>query len=159
MKRIISSAVETGETKVRVVVPAPDSQSNGETEDDFLTRVQSRSVPDGATNIQIIEDSDVPTDRTFRDAWKATEKVIDVDMPKARVIKTELLRQERNEKFKPFDAAFRLADEKGDADARKAIGDKRQALRDMPATIQDDLNKLDTPDKLKAFNPSWQDNP
>jgi hypothetical protein len=32
---------------------------------------------------------------------------------------------------------------------------KRQALRDIPATVQADLNSAATPEALEAFEPTW----
>ena len=56
---------------VRVLVPyfdALDVRLVGESDDDFLTRIIAKSVPDGTT-YHIVEDTDLPTDRYFRNAW------------------------------------------------------------------------------------------
>ena len=45
--------------------------------------------------------------------------------------------------------------EAGDTGQQSSIATLKQKLRDLPATIQSDLNALDTPDKLEKFQPEW----
>jgi hypothetical protein len=57
---------------VRILVPyfdAPEVRLAGESDDDFLARVIAKSVPDGMT-YHIVEHTDLPTDRYFRNAWE-----------------------------------------------------------------------------------------
>ena len=42
----------------------------GLTEAEFLARVGAKDCPDDCVSHQVIEDSDLPTDRYFRDAWE-----------------------------------------------------------------------------------------
>ena len=42
-----------------------------------------RDLPDG-TSYEIVDDSVIPTDRSFRNAWKQNGKTIETDMTKAR---------------------------------------------------------------------------
>lgn len=60
MKKIIYPNENGG---LCVVIPTPDSSLTVE-------QIASKDVPSGVP-YKIIEDSDVPTDRTFRDAWEA----------------------------------------------------------------------------------------
>lgn len=39
------------------------------TEAEFLDYVIAKSVPQDATNVHVIDDTVIPSDRTFRDAW------------------------------------------------------------------------------------------
>ena len=41
-----------------------------------------RDLPDG-TSYEIVDDSVIPTDRSFRNAWKQNSKTIETDMTKA----------------------------------------------------------------------------
>jgi hypothetical protein len=61
-KRIIYRNAEGG---VSIVVPAPDTGLT-------LQEVISRSVPPGVS-YKVVDASDIPTDRTFRDAWEYQE--------------------------------------------------------------------------------------
>ena len=59
-----------------------------ETEDEFMARIQAKSVPKDATNISIVDRSKVPTDRTYRNAWKHdlsldAAKVKEIDQAKS----------------------------------------------------------------------------
>ena len=60
MSRII---YETDDGGVAVVVPAPEHLLTH-----TIEQVVDKDVPTGA-NYEIVEDGDVPSDRTFRDAW------------------------------------------------------------------------------------------
>lgn len=62
-----------------VVIPAPQSRRvlrfpgkppMTEPEDGWLARVKAKSVPAGTKDVRIVNRSDLPRDRTARDAWK-----------------------------------------------------------------------------------------
>ena len=60
MKRIIYKTEEGG---VAVIVPAPEYL-----QDHTIEELAAKDVPEGAV-FEIVEDADVPSDRTFRGAW------------------------------------------------------------------------------------------
>lgn len=60
MKRIIYPNDESG---ICVVIPSPNTKLT-------IEQLAQKDVPAGKP-YKIIEDSDVPTDRTFRNAWEA----------------------------------------------------------------------------------------
>lgn len=127
-----------------------------ETDDELLARVMAAAVPVDAINPQVVLASTLPTSRAFRSAWaQDAQGMPTVDMPKARAIKAEHIRAERNTRFPPFDDDYRLADEAGDAVAKAAVGVKRQTLRDIPTVIQPDLDAITTPDALEQYQPTW----
>lgn len=140
-KRIIFE--ENGQLKV--VIPAPDFISRGGTLSDIIAKV----IPQGISH-QIIDTTNVLSDRTFRNAWKAGTEKIEVDMPKARLIHMESIRKERNKELEASDKE--LAKELETGPASKNLKDRRQALRDLPATF--DLSLATTPEELKALWPS-----
>ena len=60
MKRIIYKTEEGG---VAVLIPTPEYL-----QDHTIEELAAKDVPEGAV-FEIVEDSDVPSDRTFREAW------------------------------------------------------------------------------------------
>jgi len=89
-----------------------------------------------------IDETDVPQDKTFRNAWVGRSGKVEVDMAKARDIHLERLRLRRNEKLAELD----LETMKG----KDVQGDK-QVLRDLPKTL--DLTVCKTPEELKEAWP------
>lgn len=91
------------------------------------------------------------TDRTFRNAWKANSRRIEVDMPKAREIHRANLRLLRTPMLEVLDTEYLRADESGDQQAKRQIAARKQALRDMPADPA--IDSAQTPEELKAVLP------
>jgi hypothetical protein len=60
MSRIIYKTEEGG---VAVLIPTPEYL-----QDHTIEELAAKDVPEGA-EFEIVEDSDVPSDRTFRGAW------------------------------------------------------------------------------------------
>ena len=60
MSRIIYKTEEGG---VAVLIPTPEYL-----QDHTIEELAAKDVPEGA-NHEIVEDGDVPSDRTFREAW------------------------------------------------------------------------------------------
>ena len=89
-----------------------------------------RDLPDG-TSYEIVDDSVIPTDRSFRNAWKQNSKTIETDMSKAREIHKTNIREARVAKFAELDVEFQKALET--SSDTSAIVAKKQALRDAPA--------------------------
>ena len=61
MKRIIYPTPDGG---VAVLVPSPEYL-----QDHTIEELAAKDVPAGA-EFEIVDTSDIPTDRTFRDAWE-----------------------------------------------------------------------------------------
>tara|TARA_A100001518_G_C1170602_1_gene22095 strand:- start:45 stop:482 length:438 start_codon:yes stop_codon:yes gene_type:complete len=89
-----------------------------------------RDLPDG-TSYEIVDDSVIPTDRSFRNAWKQNSKTIETDMAKAREIHKTNIRTARAIKFSELDVEFQKALET--SSSTTDIVSKKQALRDAPA--------------------------
>jgi hypothetical protein len=100
---------------------------------------------------RVIEEADVPTDRTFRNAWTDTQEAIEVDMEKAKVFHMERIRAARTPQLQALDIEWMKAMGKMDQPAADKIEAQRQALRDLPQTL--DLSKATTPDALKSLWP------
>jgi hypothetical protein len=97
-----------------------------------------------------LSDDELPADRYFRSAWKDVGK-IEVDMPKARDIHRDRLREMRAPKLAALDIEYQRADEAGDAERKRAIAAQKQALRDV--TADPAIDAAQTPDELKAVVP------
>ena len=138
-KRIVYQG-ENGETCV--VIPAP--QYSG-TMDDLLKKVVPEDCLDSA---DIVEADTIPNDRTFRNAWATSKgKSAEIDLSKAKEEAKIKVRQARTPKFAELDVAYQRADEDGDADAKKAVADKKKVARD--ATKNTKITGASDVDKLK----------
>lgn len=129
--------------------------------------------PDGLTNEEIAEwrvnshfddytdliplicrecdDSELPTDRYFRDAWEDQTTAVIVNMPKARIIHMTRIRKVRDQELASLDVPYLKALESGDGPEQQRIAALKQALRDIPQTF--DLAKYRAPNTLKAAWP------
>ena len=102
-----------------------------------------------------IEDVEFPADKDFRMAWVRGTGKIDVDMPQARVIHMDRIREARAPKLVEADNEVKKAEDAGNAAALAKARAKRQKLRDIPQSF--DLSGATTPDELKALWPSELD--
>ncbi len=150
MKRIIYTQADGS---VAVVTPVINTHPVREniTEDDALHRAWDRLPPD-AVDPQVIDESLIPTDRTFRDAWKVVAGGVDHDMTKAREIHKARLRVMRVPKLAQLDTEYMRADEDGDAAKKAEIVSKKQALRDV--TAHPDIAAAQNIAQLKAAIPA-----
>lgn len=120
--------------------------------EDVAVKQAFEKLPPDAINPEIVDDSVVPKDRTFRNAWKAEAGGIVHDMQKCREIHRNYLRELRGPKMKDLDIAFMRAIETGaSASDVRAIVAKKQALRDV--TNDAGLLSAETPEALKAVMP------
>lgn len=129
-------SISTGE-----VVPVPETLTEAEAEQRAWDR-----LPKDAINPRWADASELPTDRTFRNAWKDTGK-IEHDLGKCREITKARLRAERAPKLAALDVAFMRSVETGDAKAQADIAAQKQVLRDVTAQV-DSVDDLET---LKAI--------
>ena len=89
-----------------------------------------KDVPSGLS-YEIVEDSAIPTDRSFRNAWKQNSKTIETDMTKAKEIHKDKIRTARTPKLAELDIEFQKALET--SSSTTDIVAKKQVLRDAPA--------------------------
>jgi hypothetical protein len=99
-----------------------------------------------------VEITDVPTARSFRNAWGITGTDVSVDMPKARVIHMGRIRGARDVELVKTDAEYVAADSRGNPTERNAVIAKKLALRDLPANT--DLERFTDAAALDAFWPT-----
>jgi hypothetical protein len=120
------------------------------TDDEVLQRAM-KDIPQDAINPQIVDESEIPKDRTFRNAWKANGNKVEHDMPKCREIHKDKLRQERKPLLEALDVEYMKALEEDDKDKIAEIKVKKKELRDV--TDHPDLNTALTPEELKKVWP------
>lgn len=104
MKKISYTRPDGGLSIVHPVI----NKGEAITEDEALARALER-LPADAIGAQIIEASDIPADRTFRNAWAQNGKIIAHDMVKAREIQRERLRRVREPLQAELDAIDRAS--------------------------------------------------
>ena len=141
MKRIIQK--ENG--NISVIHPAPKSRLENETEAEWLDRVFTRATPDGAV-FSDVDDAQIPSDRSFRNAWEIKDKKVNTNFLKAQGITKERLRAERTPLLKELDIDYMRAVEQG-IDTADIISEKER-LRDI--TLMADTTT--TLDNLKNLN-------
>ena len=107
-----------------------------------IEEVAAKDVPAGVP-YRIVNDDEVPSDRTFRNALKYD---LTVDMPKAQGITKERLRAERAPLLTALDVQYQRAQEDG-RDTTIIISEK-QRLRDVTKLA----DKATTLDELKALS-------
>jgi hypothetical protein len=130
-QRIIYTNAEGG---VSVIVPTESVE------------LALKDVPPGVP-YEIVEETDIPSDRYFRNAWIADGAAVAVDLGKAKDIGHDIRRTMRSEEFKPFDEI--IAKQIPGVDAAEAEA-ARQAIRDKYAAVQDAVNAAKTPDAIKV---------
>lgn len=134
-----------------VCIPAPECRLPGENEGVWLDRVRARSVPAGAKDVRVMLRSDLPKDRTFRDAWAIQGGKPSVDMAKAKDIHRGRIRRRRKARFRDLDAQQLRAIESGDASEVQAVAAAKKKLRDAPA--HPGIENAKTPEELKTVWP------
>lgn len=129
-----------------------------ESEDDFLRRVIARSVPPDATDVRLVDERELPTDRTYRAALKPD---LSYDMDRARDVHRARIRAARAPLLAKLDVSYQRADEAGDLAAKKEIARLKKLLRDAPADASivsarsiADLSALPLPDESVAVLPA-----
>jgi hypothetical protein len=111
-----------------------------------IEQVAKKDVPAGVP-YEIVDVSEVPSDRTFRDAWVMGDCCIDHDLDKCKAIGHDRRRAARAEEFKPYDEI--IAKQIPGVTAVEAEA-ARQAIRNKYVTIQDAIESAEDPDAIKA---------
>lgn len=114
-----------------------------------LDKVIAKAVPPGVS-YQVINKSDVPSDKTFRNALMVKNKTLEFDMPRARQIHMDRIRVDRDKKLKELDVEFIKALETGKNTA--ALVQQKQKLRNIPQTFN-----LNTATDIETLKRRWPD--
>jgi len=131
MERLIYSNPDGG---VSVVIPAHDF--GGSMNDLAL----SLNLPED-TAFAVVDETDIPADRTFRGAWRLGDHGINQDIEAAKDIWRNKWRAVRAPLLERLDTDMLRAI--GDAEKRAEIEAKKQALRDVTQTaLPDDIDEI-----------------
>jgi hypothetical protein len=137
MKRIIYSNYDN---KVSVIAPSPNF---GGSMDDLIKSI--RSVNPDFENIEffIVDEADIPSDRTFRDAWRINAGSIDHDIETAKTIWRNKWREARAKLLEKLDIDMLRAIGSNDGAKIAEIEAKKQALRDVTQiALPDDIDEI-----------------
>lgn len=110
-----------------------------------IDQVLAKDVPSDVTGL-IVDAATIPSDRSFRNAWKQNGRKIEHDMVKARDIHRNRIREARAPKLAELDVAMQRELEKAKPDI-STIATRKQALRD--ATAAPAIDSATTVDALK----------
>ena len=106
------------------------------------------SIPHVYDSVNLPEPDD---DQRFFNAWE-WKNGCNVNMPRARLIHMDRIRQVRNKALEDLDVPWMKAIEIGDQLAADEVGMQRQTLRDIPQTFK--LSGFRTPATLKTAWPA-----
>lgn len=149
MKRIV---YQRQDGQLAIVTPAyRDRIHAGRSAEDILFLAWTR-LPSTAVAPRIVEDTEIPADRTFRQAWTDTGSAIVCDMPKARTIHLDRIRAARQPELDRLDREWMKAVGQKNQAAADSIEAQRQALRDLPQTLP--VASAQTSEALKSV---WSD--
>lgn len=150
--------VNNGDSTCSIVTPTPemfDSQSRSRedlrsrgidftSDEEVLNYIQSVNVPKGLSS-RIVDLDQVPSDRTFRQAWTDDNNTdtVDIDITKAKEITKDMFRELRKPILESLDVESMKALESEDKSAISEIAAKKQELRDVTAIeLPNDIEEL-----------------
>lgn len=100
----------------------------------------------------LVEEKDLPTDRTYRNAWRHTKELgFHHDLAHAARLHLALVREARAVEFEQLDRDWMKFTGQGKTAEAEAVEAKRQALRDAPQTLP--IDSVQTVEELKALWP------
>jgi len=111
-----------------------------------IEEVAAKDVPEGVA-YEIVDIADIPSDRTFRDAWVMGDCCIEHDIDKCKALGHDIRRTMRAEEFQPFDAIIMKQIPGNSAVEAEA---SRQQIRFKYALIQDVIEAAETTDEIKS---------
>jgi hypothetical protein len=103
-----------------------------------------KDIPEGAA-YEIVTTADIPSDRTFRNAWEKQGKAVSTNLTKAKGICHDKRRAKRAQEFAPLDVEATIPAKAQEAEA------KRQQVRDKYATIQTNIDAATDVAALKTI--------
>lgn len=148
--------------RVAIINPVEPIQPP-ESVEEWLDRVTARAISvnpnlTGYVRVAVLDVSRFPTTRRFRNVWSYIAGTVYVDeilarkqlLTEVRVLRDAALRESDHEKAK--------LDEIGTAEQRKSLAEYRQALRDIPAAVAEEIALLSTA-AMEAYKPRLPEKP
>ena len=111
-----------------------------------IEEVAAKDVPEGLA-YEIVEDDVIPSDRTFRDAWRKDGTSVVENLAAAKEIAHAMRRTKREQEFKPHDDLIAKQIPGTDTDAAEA---SRATIRTKYATMQTGIDAATTTAEIKA---------
>ncbi len=115
---------------VAVMIPAPECGLT-------IEEIAAKDLPPDVTVYHLVEEADIPTDRTFRNAWTLQDGLLGHDMAKCMDLTKSRLRAARKPLLEAQDVLFQRALETG-ADTTAIVAEK-QRLRDITKLVTPEL--------------------
>lgn len=122
-----------------IIIPSPKSS----------VEANIKHVPDGV-DYTVLDQSDLPRDRKWRDAWIVADGAIEIDMQRASRLFMQRIRIMRNREMEKLDREQLILQSK--SKPIDAVADKKHVLRDLPKTINTAFAK--TVQELEALWPA-----
>lgn len=119
--------------------------------DEVIVDEIQRTFAQDVASWRRIEPRDLPTDRTFRGAWRDSGQHIYHDMPTCRELHRNRLRAARAPLLQQLDVEYQRALEDNNVKYRNQVVAKKKKLRD--ATDDPRIVSASTPEELKAIWP------
>jgi hypothetical protein len=107
-----------------------------------VNKEAKKVVPEGV-HFEIVEKSELPDDRTFRNAWKKNGTKCETCLDTAKSIAHDLRRSKRSKEFAPLDIKATIPTEAESAEI------ERQAIREKYDAIQKDIDSSGDEASLK----------
>ena len=130
-----------------VVHPARNTFGETLTTDAEIEQRAWDKLPVDAINPVFVDESVIPTDRTFRNAWEHGGDSVIQNITKAKNIAHDKRREARSAEFAPLDIKATIPSEATAAEAA------RQVIRDRYAAMQTAIDAASTVDQIKAVMP------
>jgi len=154
-KRII---YPNSESPYNVIIVCPAFNSIDRTEEDTdedclalaLYRLKTTGRIKEDTPYKIVEDSELPTDHRYFNAWRYDDGVY-IDMEEARSLHMQFIREARDRVLEDLDNQSLRAFENDDSQTLTALKVRKAILRDLPQTFS-----LYTPnDTIEELSALW----
>ena len=139
MKKIVYTRLDGG---VSIVNPTPQFLASFADEADGMATIRARNVPPDATDVVQVDETNIPADRTYRNAWRQNGGAFSTDMPMAREIHSVHIGIVKRKKARELIEREMMGED---------VTAERAALRAVNATAQ--IAAAQTPAALKAVWP------
>lgn len=118
---------------------------------EYINKIIELSIPKDALNIKVVDDSFIPEDREFRDAWKLNaQKKIEVDIDAAKEIKIKQLEVKKKERVQEIKEMMDKALSSGDDVTYAELLAKQNSI----LSVDDEINALNSLEQVKAMKPT-----
>lgn len=119
------------------------------------------NMPISNNEYTIIEEKDLPIDKSFIGAWTYdhANKKIDIDIEKAKEIQKDNIRSVRDALLKKEDINFFKAVESGDTLEQNASANRKQILRDLPEIVDNvEITESNIDEISSQIESAWDEN-